>query len=753
MKKTIVFLLVMFCTSIGFSQTFFEGFENTNGPQPVPSTAWSLSSGVWSVFDNNVGGTVRWVKSNQLNLVHSGNNCAYANRQNIGTAILSEEYLATPLVNIPSNGKLRFYSRSFTAGNQGTLYQIKIASGISSPTDPSSYVLHQEYTESNLSTLFNVYEEKIVDLTAYAGQNVYIAFVRKYTQPGPALTGDRWLLDDVSIESASSCENPANLNVSYTNSAYNLNWESTPNATSWEVLAIPCNQTVPASGVNGIPTSTNSYSITGLDPDGCYNFCVRSICNDATISNWSIINLYIPPPIPRNVHVQPFVDVNTNGVVDGNDMIFGHGTYSYELNNNGITQYYPNGISRTFTSYDPGIADYGYQISPEYSPYYTLSTSNYDDYPFPQPGTTETLYFPITITQPYNDFSVHQFIISCPIAGQSYKNHIIYRNNGIGTSSGTITFTKNSNINIFSVSEAVSPTSNGFTYAFSNLAPNETRHLIVIMTVNYPNNLTIGEILTNQFVISGTDIDINPSNNTLTIARPYASPYDPNNKTESHGGQIQIDEFSENDYLNYTINFQNIGNAPAINVRIEDLFDSKIDETSIQMIAASHEEYDLERVGNNLVWKFQDIQLQPASVSEEFSKGFVHFKVKPKPGYAIGDIIPNTASIYFDTNAPIITNTSYTEFVDALGNPTFGTNNIVLVPNPADDSFSIQLQNTAETIASISITDMVGKNIRSMKFHSENQADINVSELSKGIYLVEITTASNLKTIKKLVIR
>ena len=168
------------------------------------------------------------------------------------------------------------------------------------------------------------------------------------------------------------------------------------------------------------------------------------------------------------------------------------------------------------------------------------------------------------------------------------------------------------------------------------------------------------------------------------------------------------------------------------------------------MIESSHN-YSLERNGSNLTWRFDDIQLLPSFVSEDLSKGFITFKVKPKPSYAVGDIIPNSASIYFDTNPAIITNTFNTEFVDTLGNPRFDSNNILLAPNPANETIQIQLQNTSETIASFTITDVLGKTIRTLKATTGNQMSINVADLSQGVYFVEIITSNNLKQVKKLI--
>ncbi|MEY2921901.1 MAG: putative adhesin, partial [Bacteroidota bacterium] len=190
MKKITLLLVTLFFSMLGYSQftPTVEGFESTSGPTPLPSTTWSLSTGSWAVFDNGVGLNQRWGINSTVvapptpPLVYQGTNSAYINRENIGQGNTSEEYLASPLVTIPNNGQLRFYTRTFTTGNQGTIYQIKIAPGFATQNDPADYTLVQEWTEVNLTTTYNVYEEKLVDLSAYAGQQVYVSFVKIYTQ-------------------------------------------------------------------------------------------------------------------------------------------------------------------------------------------------------------------------------------------------------------------------------------------------------------------------------------------------------------------------------------------------------------------------------------------------------------------------------------------------------------------------------------------------------------------------------------------
>ena len=150
------------------------------------------------------------------------------------------------------------------------------------------------------------------------------------------------------------------------------------------------------------------------------------------------------------------------------------------------------------------------------------------------------------------------------------------------------------------------------------------------------------------------------------------------------------------------------------------------------MIHASHP-YLLSRTGNTLNWHFNGIDLAPTG------KGQVTFQIKPKPGYAVGDIIPNTASIYFDFNPAIVTNTFNTEFVTTMSVSQFSSNEFVAYPNPTKGLINIASKKTSE-IQTISITDISGKIILKQNFASTT-ATIDIAHLMSGIYF--LTAESN----------
>jgi len=260
-----------------------------------------------------------------------------------------------------------------------------------------------------------------------------------------------------------------------------------------------------------------------------------------------------------------------------------------------------------------------------------------------------------------------------------------------------------------------------------------------------------GQYLSNSASISSLNGDILLENNNSTATEMVINAYDPNDKVESHGEKILYSSFSSADYLYYTIRFENTGNASAINVLVNDLLDEQLDENSIQMVRSSHA-YVLDRVGRNLTWRFNDIQLPPSVADTEIGKGFISFKVKPKPGFAIGTIIPNAASIYFDFNPAIVTNTFLTKFVSTLGTNSPDSVAFSVYPNPAHNQVAVRLGNTSASIENIKVYDYMGKLVWQQTGASPTET-VEVQQLTPGIYLIEVTTNLQQKAMQKLVIQ
>jgi gliding motility-associated-like protein len=316
MKKITLLLLLLLVSVGGYSQLYnqTEGFEGvTSSPTgPLPAT-WTLGTGDWAIFENNTPSSIGTAESWGINafaatpVPYQGVNCASVNREQLVNAgNTSEDYLATSVISVPATGtiELHFWTRMFISGNQGTTFKVMIAPVFpGSQTDPTAYSDLQQWTEADLitpTTNFNQWTEKVVDISAYHSFDVYIAFVRVYTQPTTALDGDRWAIDNVGVNA--QCTAPVAVTPTVmTSTTAQLSWSNPSGATSWEI------EVVPAAGT---PTGTPSYPVyngalpflaTGLTPNTAYKFYVRAICPTGFTSPWSAASgnftTQIAPPV------------------------------------------------------------------------------------------------------------------------------------------------------------------------------------------------------------------------------------------------------------------------------------------------------------------------------------------------------------------------------------------------------------------------------------------------------------------------
>lgn len=450
-----------------------------------------------------------------------------------------------------------------------------------------------------------------------------------------------------------------------------------------------------------------------------------------------------------------FVDLNANGIKDANEFNFPYGTFDYQVNDAADIVHVgsPNGRYDLFDSNPANSYDFSYQVYPEFTNHYGCTTT-YNNLNIGIDQGVEFVYFPVVPANgAFYDPMVSISSVNPPVPGMTYHVRIAYKNDGNTLVSGTIAFTKDPLLTISSVSQTgTNNTATGFTYDFTDLAPFQTKFIDVSLSVPVIPNINIWDFVTNSVVLTTASADVNLNNNSQTLTEAVVASYDPNDKMEVHGGQILISDFDNTDYLQYTIRFQNTGTANAINVRIVDILSELLDEQSIRMVSATHN-YTMQRINNQLVWSFNNIQLKPQSQSEELSKGQLVFLIKPRAGYAVGTTIKNQASIFFDTNPPIVTEEAKTTFVNALANQQFTDENWSIYPNPANSLIQIELSKTTDLIKEIELTDLLGKTVLRKTDLKDQQQTLDISYLSQGVYLVSITTQNDFKQIKKLVVQ
>ncbi|WP_291116548.1 DUF7619 domain-containing protein [Flavobacterium sp. UBA6135] len=550
-----------------------------------------------------------------------------------------------------------------------------------------------------------------------------------------------------------SCTAPDQLTAAnISDTSVQLNWSLTTNSSFiyHEILIQSLENNMTSTFV---VQGNTSFILTGLIPNSCYTTSVKTVCDVGFSSTWSepfsfcLMDCTNNAQCAEQIILNAFLDTNANGVKDSGEPNFIHGSFTYQVNSGDVIS--ANGSSGTHSILVPDVTNsytLNFQINPEYSSYFSTSTS-YTNISVAAGSGSTTYYFPVTSQQNFSDVQVNVIGNNQPRPGFTYSNTIIYKNNSYqSVPSGTITFTKDPAVTITNISQSgATPTASGFTFDYTNLAPFETRQILVTMQVPVIPTVNLGDILTNSVTITPSP-DTIPSNNESSVSQVVVGSYDPNDKMESRGPEIDIDTFTTNDYLYYTIRFENTGTASAEFIRIEDTLHADLNPATFEMIHASHT-YNVTRNGNELVWHFFDIDLPPTIEDPILSQGYVHFRIKPNSGFAVGDIIPNTAEIYFDYNPAIITNTFETEFVETLSISDYVVSDLLIYPNPASD---ILYFNSNNTIKDITVYDLLGNEIL-LKKVNKNQMDLDVANLSKGIYIIKIINPDNTEHIRKFI--
>ena len=494
--------------------------------------------------------------------------------------------------------------------------------------------------------------------------------------------------------------------------------------------------------INTIPNTQTIYAI------------VEDI-NLVCISNIVALDLIVKDCTNLGViEVNAFHDTDTNGTFETNENLFANGVFTYEANNDGIQRQVSSstGSFTIISDDDTNTYDINYSLLDDYRDCYEVSTTSFEDVSATN-GDKVIYNFPIISENTCNDIAVYLVSYAPPRPGFDYLNRLVIQNKGITpVASGTVEFVHDASVTFNNVSgvdagNIVTNTATGFTLDFVNLQPNQQE--TVLINMNVPVLTSLGTLLTNTATYSVTDLSV--ENNTSALSEIVIGSYDPNDIAESHGPDIFYDNFETTDYLYYTVRFQNVGTADAINVSIDNTLDSRLDKSTIVMLSSSH--YNVfTRIDDQLNWKFDNIHLPSEDMDEPNSHGYVYYKIKPLAGYSVGDIIPNTAEIYFDINPAVVTNTFNTEFIETLSNKESNNADFSISPNPAKNLVKLRFNKNTNNSIAIRVLDIQGK----LVFKSKNQlknsiTEIDVSHLKSGLYFLKVNDDTNQLT-KKLIV-
>ena len=172
----------------------------------------------------------------------------------------------------------------------------------------------------------------------------------------------------------------------------------------------------------------------------------------------------------------------------------------------------------------------------------------------------------------------------------------------------------------------------------------------LINTPTDPNPVMQDDELRFKATVESDQPDIEITNNVLSFVSVVVNSYDPNEIECLQGNTVSTNLLDET--IHYTIHFENLGNADALNIRIDNPLDTNyLDLSTIRILDFSHHVVS-QLVSDSLIFQFDVINLP----SFDQNKGYVSYSIKVKNALEPGDFIPNQAFIYFDFNPAIVTN-------------------------------------------------------------------------------------------------
>ena len=129
------------------------------------------------------------------------------------------------------------------------------------------------------------------------------------------------------------------------------------------------------------------------------------------------------------------------------------------------------------------------------------------------------------------------------------------------------------------------------------------------------------------------------------------------------------------------------------------------------------------------------------------SMGYVTYKIRLRAGLSPLTKIKNTAYIYFDYNAPVVTNTTLNtiEQPGSVDNALLSADEFSLYPNPAHSLISVK---ATKDLKLIRIYNAMGMMVYENQAAMTDKVTIALPQLSSGIYFVELHTADKSRVIK-----
>lgn len=180
-KITLLVTFLLTFVAQGYAQ-LPESFEG----ETFPPAGWASFIGT-----NGAGTAQNWVRS--VAASNTGAACAFVRWENIVPDAIAEDWLVTPQITVTAEAPaLQFFQAQQFTDPYGNVYEVRIST--TSQTNQASFNTFLSQTEADLPVYAtDGFGVKQLDLSDYIGQSIYVAFVMLQDD------GDNWFIDDVSM--------------------------------------------------------------------------------------------------------------------------------------------------------------------------------------------------------------------------------------------------------------------------------------------------------------------------------------------------------------------------------------------------------------------------------------------------------------------------------------------------------------------------------------------------------------------------
>ena len=434
------------------------------------------------------------------------------------------------------------------------------------------------------------------------------------------------------------------------------------------------------------------------------------------------------------------------------------------------------GLGYTFTDANgiySFIAPSGtYTLSESVQYYYPLAACQSNAQPvtvIAASGCVSTVDF-ANVINPIHDVQISTTFYTPPIPGNTFNQTVVVSNNGTLTESNIdFGYTHDGQLSFSGAFPGLFTQQNAGTFpnwysinsGFPTLTPAADQNFTV--QYNVATNIPLGTSILFKDSVAYTSPmtnwlnDYTPWNNVNYYNNTVVGSWDPNFKEVSPRGTGAPGYITTNDsVLNYTIHFQNTGTYAAQKVVLIDTLDSNLDITSLLPYWSNHNYVTEVNESGVVKFTFNNINLPDSASNPLGSIGIIMYSIHQKPNLANGTEIKNSASIYFDYNAPVKTNTTLNTIDNGSGVNEISEAEIfdlTVYPNPATHSVSLLINcSEASGNAKVKFYNILGSEMlaQTVKLTAgKNVLSADVSSLAAGMYFVEITEGSN-SIMKKL---